>query len=90
MPNRPDVEPLKEALFVAVGLGVLAAQRANVARLEFERRHARDLSALEATLEQVLEQVEGTLPEPARTWMHSTRRAGAAAQDRLRHLLGSA
>jgi hypothetical protein len=84
------VEPLKEALFVAVGFAVLAAQRANVARLEFEQRHASEISALETKVEQVMERVEGTLPEPARSWLHGTRSAGAAAQDRLRHLLGSA
>jgi hypothetical protein len=89
--SMPDVmEPLKQALFVAVGLGVLAAQRANVSRIEFERRHSSELSSLEAKVEEVLERVEGALPEPARSWVHTTRNAGATAQDRLRHLLGSA
>jgi len=90
-PNPTDVmEPLKEAFFVAVGFGVMAAQKANVMRLEFEQRHASELSALETKVDQVLEQLEVTLPEPARTWMHSTRSAGAAAQERLRQVLGSA
>jgi len=90
-PNPTDVmEPLKEAFFVAVGLGLMAAQKANVMRLDFEQRHSSELIALETKVDQVLEQLEITLPEPARTWMHSTRSAGAAAQERLRHVLGSA
>ncbi|MCU1344945.1 MAG: hypothetical protein JWL70_1211 [Acidimicrobiia bacterium] len=79
-----------EALFVAVGLGVLAAQRANVKRLDFERRYADELGTLETKVAGALEQLEGSLPEPARSWLHSTVTAGAAAQERLRHLLGSA
>jgi hypothetical protein len=87
----PEIsQPLKEALFVAVGLGVLAAQRANVKRLEFEQQHRDDLSAIESHLDQVLTRVEGNLPEPARTWLHDGRTAGAAAHERLRHRLGSA
>jgi len=84
------VDPLKEAVFVAVGFGVLALQRANVKRIEFERQHGEQLSAWETGIEQALGRVEETLPEPARTWLHDARAAGAATQDRVRHLLGGA
>ena len=91
MANQSDLlEPLKDALFVTVGFGVLALQRVNVKRTEFRNQHGDELASLQAGIGQVLGRVEETLPEPARTWVHDSRAVGAAAHERLRHLLGVA
>jgi hypothetical protein len=83
---------LKDAAYVAVGLGVLGAQRLLVGRREVARRvepqvreAAAQLQRLAGVADQrvnpVLEQVEDRLPDATRTLVRSARGKATEARD---------
>ena len=95
---------LKDALYVAVGLGVLGFQRAQVRRVELTKqldasRGQLDTQLTEArtqivkvarTLEERLDEIEDKLPPQAKELVKQARLVAREAQDQLRGRFESA
>ena len=79
---------IKDAMYVSVGLGVLAVQRANIELLEVRKRLAAQETgagsvSLEAKVDTVIEHLCTRLPEPAGDLVHHARTVAKAAGSEL-------
>lgn len=76
---------LRDALYTAVGLGVLGFQRAQVGRRDLRRWLAERAAAVDDRLDPLLDEAEARLSDEARPLLAQAR---AAARDAQRTLLG--
>jgi hypothetical protein len=67
----------RDACYTAVGFGVLAVQRLQVARRQLTKDLVRQA---EAVVDPVLDGVERQLPQPARAFFHQVRVTGRAVR----------
>lgn len=79
-------ELVRDAGYVAIGLGVLTFQQAQVRRRELAAR----LDTIEARLDDAVEQLEAKLPEPAGTVVGQAHELAKAARAQVRGLLRGA
>ena len=98
----PDLtKTLKDAVYVSVGLGVLAFQKAQVQRRELRQQVTKQLTGtrvqvqkvardLESRIEPVVSQLEERLPTQARDQVKQARETAKDARTQLRSLVGSA
>ena len=73
----------KDLFYVSVGFGILAFQRAQVARRELDSRRA----GMERAVDAVLDHVQGRLPPPADKLMAQARSTACAARRQVRGLV---
>lgn len=87
-------KPVKDALYVAVGLGVIGIQRAQVQRRELRKQLENQLDTTTGQLQRLTRQVEGVvdpmldqltarLPERSRGLVTQARSAAKEAQGQL-------
>lgn len=94
MPEITDItKSLKDALYVTVGLGVIAFQKAQVQRRELAKQLdgrvklvEERLEGVEGRFESILDQLEDRLPEQAKEVAKQARQAAKDARGQLREL----
>lgn len=80
-----DADPLREALYTAVGFGVLGFQQVQVRRRELQKDLARLAAEWDGKVDPVLDDLVARLPEDLRPLATQARAAAVSAR---RSLLG--
>ncbi|MBV9660163.1 MAG: hypothetical protein JO337_03295 [Acidimicrobiales bacterium] len=84
-------QALKEAAYIAVGLGVLGFQRAQVQRVELmglARAVDEALAPVRRQMDEGFDRLEGALPDPASHLIHSVRAAASSQTQAFRRATG--
>ena len=80
-----DADPLRDALYTAVGFGVLGFQQAQLRRRELQKDLARLTAEWDGKIDPVLDDLVAKLPEDIRPFATQARAAAVSAR---RSLLG--